>query len=228
MALNDLLALLYPTSCLMCRKGEVTLCPNCEPLLWSCTDLYRLHGLGLYSALHYNEASAQLILAAKEDNDRAASRYLAELMANRFGRVHREMSRESYLLVPVPSSRAADKRRGYEHMVILAKLAARRISSDYEVRCRVAPVLVPARKVADQSRLTAAQRRENMSGALLLRPGQVRGDGGDEGIILVDDLVTSGSTMGEALRALRAGSYEPDALLSACVAGRFLANKIGR
>ena len=225
MALNDLLALLYPTSCLLCSKGEVTLCPHCEPLLWSCTDLYRLHGLDLYSALHYNEASAHLILAAKEDNDRAASRYLAELMANRFGRVHREMSRESYLLVPVPSSRAADKRRGYEHMVILAKLAARKIALDYDVHCRVAPVLVPVRKVADQSRLTAAQRRENMSGALRLRPGLTRGD---EGIILVDDLVTSGSTMGEALRALRAGSYEPDALLSACVAGRFLVNKIGR
>jgi len=73
--------------------------------------------------------------------------------------------------------------------------------------------------------LTAAQRRENMSGALSSSPGQVRGA---DGIILVDDLVTSGSTMGEALRALRAGSYEPDALLSACVAGRFLANKIGR
>jgi len=225
MAFNDLLALLYPTSCLLCGMGEVTLCPHCEPLLWSCTDLYQLHGLGLYSALHYNEASAHLILAAKEDNDRAASRYLADLIANRFGRLHRELRRESYLLVPVPSSRAADKRRGYEHMMILAKLATGRISTEYGVNCRVAPVLVPARKVADQSRLTAAQRRENMSGALLLRPGQERGD---EGIILVDDLVTSGSTMGEALRALRAGSYEPDALLSACVAGRFLANKIGR
>ena len=225
MALHDLLALLYPTSCLLCTKGDVTLCPQCEPLLWSCTDVYRLHGLDLYSSLHYNEASAHLILAAKEDNDRAASHYLAELMAIRFSRVHRKLCRRSYLLVPVPSSRTADKRRGYEHMVILAKLAARRISTDYEVRCRVAPVLVPVRKVADQSRLTAAQRRENMSEALRLRPGLTRGD---EGIILVDDLVTSGSTMGEALRALRAGSYEPDALLSACVAGRFLVNKIGR
>jgi len=225
MALHDLLALLYPTSCLLCNRGDVTLCPKCEPLLWSCTDIYRLHGLDLFSALHYNEASAHLILAAKEDNDRAASTYLAELMSMRFARVHRELGRESYVLVPVPSSRAADKRRGYEHMVILAKLTARRISLDYQFRCRVGPVLVPVRKVEDQSRLTAAKRRENMSGALVLRSGQVRGD---EGIILVDDLVTSGSTMGEALRALRAGSYEPDALLSSCVAGRFLVNKIGR
>jgi len=225
MALHDLLSLLYPTSCLLCSQGDVTLCPQCEPLLWSCTDIYRLHGLDLYSALHYNEASAQLILAAKEDNDRAASRYLAELMAMRFARAHRELCRRSYVLVPVPSSRAADKRRGYQHMVILARLAAQRISLEYGVSCRVEQALVPVRKVADQSRLTAAQRRENMSGALSSSPGQVRGA---EGIILVDDLVTSGSTMGEALRALRAGSYEPDALLSACVAGRFLANKIGR
>jgi ComF family protein len=225
MALHDLLSLLYPTSCLLCNTGSLMLCPRCEPLLWSCTDVYRLHDLNLYSSLHYNEASSRLILAAKEDNDRAAARYLAELMAIRFSRVHRELCRESYLLVPVPSSHAADKRRGYQHMVILARLAAQRISLDYGVSCRVEPVLMPARKVADQSQLTAVQRRENMREALRLKPGKVRGEAG---IILVDDLVTSGSTMGEALRALRVGSYEPDALLSACVAGRFLVNKIGR
>jgi ComF family protein len=225
MALNDLLSLLYPTTCLLCNTGSLTLCPQCEPLLWSCTDEYRIHGVDLYSALHYNEASAQLILAAKEDNDRAAARYLAELMSIRFIRVHRKLKRDSYSLLPVPSSRAADKRRGYQHMVILARLAARRISLDYGVSCQVEPVLSPVRKVADQSRLTAAQRRENMREALRLKPGKLRGE---EGIILVDDLVTSGSTMGEALRALRLGSYEPDALLSACVAGRFLVNKIGR
>jgi predicted amidophosphoribosyltransferase len=42
------------------------------------------------------------------------------------------------------------------------------------------------------------------------------------GIIVVDDLVTTGSTITEAIRALKVANFEPDALLSACVAGRFL------
>ena len=110
-------------------------------------------------------------------------------------------------------------------MVLLARLVAKKITVDHGVECTVAPVLVPARKIADQSGLNAAARLANMRGAFELKAGvDLRG----AGIILIDDLVTTGSTMGEALRALKMGRYEPDALLSACVAGRFLANKIGR
>jgi ComF family protein len=225
MALQDLLALIYPTTCLLCNSAGVTLCPTCEIRLESCRQSYLLHGFTLYSSLHYNEAAANLILAAKESNERAAARYLAELMAMRFGRAHRELSYARYLLIPIPSSKASDKRRGYQHMVLLARLVSKRITVDHGVECSVAPVLVPARKVADQSGLNAAARLANMRGAFELKAGvDLRG----AGIILIDDLVTTGSTMGEALRALKMGRYEPDALLSACVAGRFLANKIGR
>ena len=213
MALQDLLALIYPTTCLLCNSAGVTLCPTCEIRLESCRQSYLLHGFTLYSSLHYNEAAANLILAAKESNERAAARYLAELSYAR------------YLLIPIPSSKAADKRRGYQHMVLLARLVAKKITIDHGVECSVAPVLVPARKIADQSGLNAAARLANMRGAFELKAGvDLRG----AGIILIDDLVTTGSTMGEALRALKMGRYEPDALLSACVAGRFLANKIGR
>lgn len=227
MALKDLRDLIYPASCLLCRTSGVTLCPSCEATLSSCTESYRVQGRTLYSSLHYNEAASHLILAAKEDNDRAAARYLAELMAMRFSRVHRNFHRSIYLLVPIPSSRAADKRRGYEHMMILAGLVAKRIVTEYEVDCQLLNLLTPIRKVADQSQLTARARQVNIDGAFQLRKGLERRAGKGVGIILIDDLVTTGSTMSEGLRALRMGSIEPDALLSACVAGRFLVNKIG-
>jgi predicted amidophosphoribosyltransferase len=107
-------------------------------------------------------------------------------------------------LVPVPSARAATRRRGHDptRRVTAAAVAGLR-------RCGVPAqrrsVLVQARRVADQSGLTAAERVENLVGALeVARPAAVRG----ERIILVDDVITTGATLTEAARALRAAGAE--------------------
>jgi ComF family protein len=232
MILDEILALLYPTSCIQCGQSGPTICPRCEGELSTSRSIFALSGVPLYTALHYNEAAAHLILAAKEDNDRSAAKYLAGLIAMRFGRLHRENPFEQYLLIPVPSSRAADYRRGFAHTVLLSKLAAEEIAREHGVQAEVRPILMPARKVADQSRLNARERAINLDHAFQVKKGW-RGplsEGMREGIgiIVVDDLVTTGSTISEAIRALREAHYEPIALLSACVAGRFLTNKIAR
>ena len=227
MAMQELLELLYPPRCLGCQLPGCQICPRCESELESFIKVPRVAGKPLYSALHYNEASSHLILAAKESNDRAAARYLAALTSMRFARLHREIPRTSYLLVPIPSSRAADFRRGFAHMTVLAKLIARAVESEHHVSCSVSPLLLPTRKVADQSELSARDRALNMNLAFTVNPkGRIPRSGA--GIIVVDDLVTTGSTITEAIRALKVANFEPDALLSACVAGRFLTNKISR
>jgi ComF family protein len=226
MFLDELRSLLYPPTCVSCGKGTSEICSRCESALTPCIDRRYIEGKPLYSALHYTDISAHLILAAKESNDRAAARYLAELMAMRFSRLHRECGFSHYTIVPVPSSKAADYRRGYAHMDLLAKLFAREISRQYPITCTVYSALSPQRSIADQSRLTARERAENIHGAFAFKrvPQKLRED---SGIVVVDDLVTTGSTMREAMRALKAGSIEPVAMLSACLAGRFLTNKIG-
>lgn len=229
MLFDEIRALLYPTSCISCGSGNREICSRCESELTSFREIAIVHHKPLYSALQYNETSAHLILAAKENNDRASARYLATLMAMRFSRIHRDLHCEKYLLIPIPSSRKADKRRGYEHMVILAKLVAKNISQELAIDCTVVRSLSPVRHVEDQSGLTAQERSANIHGALLAKELVAKkGEySAGVGIILIDDLVTTGSTMGEAIRALNVASCEPDALLSACVAGRFLTNKIG-
>jgi ComF family protein len=227
MAMQELLELLYPPRCLGCQLPGCQICPRCESELESYVKVPIVAGVPLYSALQYNEPSSHLILAAKESNDRAAARYLASLMAMRFARLHRELPRTNYYLLPIPSSRAADFRRGFTHMYVLTKLVARAIESEYKIPCNVAKLLVPTRKVSDQSTLSARERALNMNQAFTVNP-KVRIPRSGAGIIVVDDLVTTGSTIAEAIRALKVANFEPDALLSACVAGRFLANKIGR
>ncbi len=102
-------------------------------------------------------------------------------------------------LVPVPSRRSARRRRGSEPVGDLAARAARALRglglSAHRVRA-----LAPEREVADQVGLSRAQRRVNVASSLVARPlpsGLV---------VIVDDVVTTGATLAEAVRALSESS----------------------
>ncbi|MGN9756161.1 ComF family protein [Streptomyces sp. SD31] len=106
------------------------------------------------------------------------------------------------LLVPVPSARGAVRARGHDPARRIALAAAgelRRAGTP----ARVLAVLRQRRAVADQSGLNSRQRLDNLAGALTVAPGGGRLlEGG--AVVLVDDLMTTGASLAEAARAVRA------------------------
>jgi predicted amidophosphoribosyltransferase len=101
------------------------------------------------------------------------------------------------LLVPVPSSAAALRSRGRDHV---RELAARAVA---ELRAAGVPaaearLLRRAGRVRDSAGLSAAERRANLAGTFHLAaappPGAV--------VVLVDDVVTSGATLTAAAGVL--------------------------
>ncbi len=130
----------------------------------------------------------------------ALTSFLAERMALS---VHGLLAREPYavrtssiVLVPIPSAASTVRRRGFDATASMARLAARRLRGRYTVTVRSA--LTQGRRVADQAGLGAAARRENLAGAFRLRRPISTG-----AAVLVDDLVTTGSSLTEAARVLR-------------------------
>lgn len=112
------------------------------------------------------------------------------------------------LLVPVPSRGRAVGRRGRDVVADLAASAARRLRRQ-GVPVVVAPVLRPARRLRDQSGLDASGRAGNLERALVVDPRWERPGTGSRtrptAAVVVDDVVTTGATLAEAARALRAG-----------------------
>jgi predicted amidophosphoribosyltransferase len=101
-------------------------------------------------------------------------------------------------LVPVPSSAAALRERGRDHV---RELAVRAVG---ELRAAGLPasqarLLRRHGRVRDSAELSAGQRRANLAGTFALAPGA---DAGEGLLVLVDDVVTSGATLTEAASVL--------------------------
>ncbi|NBE51003.1 ComF family protein [Streptomyces boluensis] len=110
------------------------------------------------------------------------------------------------LLVPMPSARKAVAARGHDSVRRIALSAARELRRT-GIRAQVLPVLRQGRRVVDQSGLNSRQRMANMSGALEVASGAGRLLRGRR-VVLVDDLMTTGASLVEAARVLRAATAE--------------------
>lgn len=110
-------------------------------------------------------------------------------------------------IVPVPLHPRRLRERGFNPAALLARSIAR------ELRCRFdATLLVRVRDTPSQTGLDRRARRANVRGAFQVRPG-VRAP---RVVWLVDDVVTTGSTLIECARALRrAGARQ---VVAVCVA----------
>lgn len=182
----DALAVVAPTECSGCGRPDRALCGRCRAALRPAVSRVDVPGVGaVWHALDYEGVARRVLLAFKDGGRTDAARALAVPLA---AAIERALSRDDVELVAVPSGRAAFRRRGYRPVELVLARA----------RLRVAPALRNRRAVADQAGLDARARRENRTGSLR---GRGRLDG--RAFLVVDDILTTGSTLREAARALR-------------------------
>jgi predicted amidophosphoribosyltransferase len=144
-------------------------------------------GVDVWSGLPFDGVPARVVRALKEDGRTGLARDLAPALRAAVEAAASGSSRPP-AVVPVPTSRAAYRRRGYRVVELVARRAG----------LRTERLLAPSRVTADQRGLDREGRRRNVAGSLRGR--------GAEGlrVVVIDDVVTTGATLEEAIRALRA------------------------
>ena len=232
--------LVVPEECVACAVPGAVLCRPCRRQLSGVARLVwptpAPSGLPPpYGVSDYSGVARAAILAHKEEGCFSLARPLGQALAASI-RVAAAAGDAGgpLVLVPVPSSRAAVRRRGHDPLLRIAQVAARVLRAE-GVDVGIARVLTIRRRVADQAGLGATQRAVNLAGALTVapRPRHHWGWAAREPphrCLLVDDVVTTGSTLAEAARALRAADVEVSAaavVASTVRTGRVGAGRVG-
>ncbi|MEU0299634.1 ComF family protein [Streptomyces sp. NPDC006175] len=208
---QEIVGLVLPVACGGCGRPRTELCEECAAACLAAGPR-RVRptpppaGLPVvHAAAPYENAVRAMLLAHKERGALALAGVLGGALAAavRAG-AGQEGEAGPLLLVPVPSARRATAGRGHDPARRIAAAAAAELRRG-GVRARVSAVLRQGRAVADQAGLGARERQANLAGALVVAEGGRRLlDGGR--VVLVDDLLTTGSSLAEAARAVRAAS----------------------
>lgn len=202
---SPLIDFIYPPFCLLCETrlsdDEDHVCSDCwnslpelKPAFAATAELdlkAPVYFKSSFALFEYSQAAQTLVHEMKY---RGASR-----LASRFGRslaaaVHSEGAMEKIdALVPVPLHSARLRERGYNQ----AHLIARQIANDLALP--VISALKRIRATKQQAKYNREQRLKNVMGAF--QPAKnidLRG----KHIALVDDVLTTGSTLNECARRL--------------------------
>jgi len=191
-AVRDAADLLFPEPCVGCGHPGRRLCASCIRALRGAPMRRVLDGLVVWSALEFTGVPARVLRASKADARprllRAFGPALAVALTAAGG-----AGAGGLRAVPVPASARSLRSRGFR--LVEAVLRAADVAPARELRL--------ARAVADQRGLASAERARNLHGGFVaVRPLHgVR-------VVVVDDVVTTGATLREAVRALRAAGAE--------------------
>lgn len=201
--------LLLGARCAACGTPGRSVCLDCASVLTGPVlpvgDLTAGELQAAYARAGYADQVRAVILAHKEGGVLALARPLGEALAGSVAAVclaERTAPAAPVLLVGPPSDPRRVRDRGHDPLGRLVRASLRPLSAT-GLDVRAVHALGFARTPLDQAGLDARRREGNLAGALAVRShlaARLR----DRDVVLVDDIVTTGSTAVEMARALTA------------------------
>jgi ComF family protein len=200
-----------PLLCAECatawERSTLAQCPQCFRAYRDCTcapyAVTRAGGAALIKMAPYTEESELrvvrgVLLGIKKRPSRRGMQFCADALCEGTEKALREaeenMPISHTVVAHLPRSRRNARLYGFDQSKGVAQRLARHLGLKYT------SLLRRVHDGTEQKRLGVAARRKNVKGAFALR-GSVKG----LRVILVDDIVTTGAGMAEAVRTLRRG-----------------------
>lgn len=218
------LELIFPPRCIVCSevckksdfRSEVHICDKCkdkitplhtfdnvcrkcsrpteeENIICPLCQVSKYHFDIAYSYAVYEKGLRLSILSYKFGGQQYKHRDFAEMLLLKIKEhpfiLHADM------IVSVPSGKKRQKSRGFDHISPIAKYVSAKTSIPY-----VKNAIIKTRETTPQSKLSFTDRRLSVKGAYnISKTLNVRG----KTVILIDDILTTGSTVSEIAKILK-------------------------
>ena len=212
--LVELREILFPMHCFGCNTLGINICSKCRRFWNPHFYIQEIDGLAVYSSIRYSPVARSILLSAKENSVKLADELIIDALFDCLKRLPSHLLRDS-VLMPIPGSKRAIRKRGRDFILDLTN----ELSLRSGLKC--VPGMRVSRRLLDQSGLSSVDRSRNIKGAFeYLHKSIIEGDPREQfkSVILVDDLVTTGSTLLEAKRALNSVGISNVRAITACMA----------
>jgi ComF family protein len=191
--LKKLFTAAYPY-CVYCGREygvdtHTLACPDCAAKLKVPDGRGEVYGFAVSACYAFAEPVRSLIHRYKYDNQR----YLHEKIALLMRETMKAGGFEAQAVAHVPLHKNRRKKRGYDQSELIAKKLAELTGVPY------IPALARTVDTPSQTHLTREERITNVLGAFV-----IKADVSGKSILLIDDVLTTGSTAAECARVLAA------------------------
>lgn len=192
------LGALFPDSCVGCKRFGVLLCNECGqnihlPLISIEQDIIAAY-------FYQDRIVKEIIYQLKFRRRKMALDVLEDKLRDAFVIALAKFNipkEESIVLIPIPLWHQREHERGFNQSMIIAEKISNGLPREITVR---EDILVRVRKTDPQTTMpTKSSRASNIQGCFRCVGDDMR----NKTVIVIDDIVTTGATMNEAMKTLR-------------------------
>lgn len=187
-AYREILNIIYPIEekCMVCDEdGFIGICPSCKSRINKAKNEGSILSYGFYGGI-----LKSLILKFKYESNYN----VGYLLANFLIEIIRESEIDIDIICYIPMIRKDERKRGFNQ----CKLIANEIG--YNLNIPVSNCIKKVKHTKEQKKLTKEERIKNLIGAFEVTSNE---DIKNKRVLLIDDVMTTGATIGECTKILK-------------------------
>ena len=188
---EEIIDILWPKTCLGCGKEGQYICKDCAIFLSEVDMIEAGPRSNIMSVWEYEGLMEKLILKIKYDG---CYDIINELIDKAFEKIELNLPPDTYITY-VPMYRKKEKRRGFNQAELIAKKVGERTNRP------VGKLLEKIKDNRPQVNLGPQERAENVKNVFKMI--EVRPQSMWQNVLIVDDVYTTGATVGECVRVLK-------------------------
>lgn len=204
---------LFRVDCLVCGRPPAALCDECRASFSGASCVTSRLVPDEFSGVRFaplDGAMKNVLIAIKDQRHTAVLSSFAVELGAVFDAHLAERGCQSAVLVPIPSSRSSWQARGFN----LPRLLADSLRRHSNRRIQLFDGLHYRREVADQRQLSADERASNLEAAFEFDAQKwLRARHSKDPLFVVDDVLTTGSTLSSARAAMLEKGIRPTGFL---------------